>query len=115
MFNIDIQRAEHTLTVVVAGRLDSTNSEQFEEQLVASIAGEDTGLAMDVSGLEYISSSGLKAVLHAARVMRRQRGRFAVGGASGGVREVITISGFDRVVPMHDSIAEAQAAVQARR
>ena len=112
MFNIDFQREEHTLTVVVAGRLDSANSEDFETRLMEGIAGEDTGLVIDVSGLEYISSSGLKAVLHAARVMRRQRGRFAVGGAIGGVREVITISGFDRVVPMHDSLADAQASVR---
>lgn len=112
MFDINIQRDDNTVTVAVSGRIDNTNSEELHDQIDEALAHTDTGLALDVAGLEYISSSGLWVVLKLSRTMQRQHGRFAIGAPREHVREIIHISGFDRVVTIHDSVAEAQAAVR---
>ena len=96
MFNINIQRDDNTVTVAVSGRIDNTNSEELHDQIDEALAHTDTGLALDVAGLEYISSSGLWVVLKLSRTMQRQHGRFAIGAPREHVREIIHISGFDR-------------------
>ena len=59
------------LAIALEGRLDTTTSPKLEAELKQSITGV-TGLTIDMAALEYISSSGLRVLLSAQKVMNKQ-------------------------------------------
>lgn len=63
--------ANGKLTVLLIGRLDTTTAPQLEMDLKKSIDGV-TDLVFDFSGLEYLSSAGLRVIMAAEKVMGRQ-------------------------------------------
>ncbi len=81
-----------TLTFTLEGRLDTTTSPQLEAELKQSVGGV-TELIFDFSGVEYISSAGLRVLLAAQKVMNRQ-GSMKLTGVNDNVLEVFEITGF---------------------
>ena len=80
------------LTIVIEGRLDTNSSPRLEAELRQSVSGV-TELVFDFSGVEYISSAGLRVLLAAQKVMNRQ-GSMRLVGVSADVMEVFEITGF---------------------
>ena len=80
------------LTIVIEGRLDTNSSPKLEAELRQSVSGV-TELVFDFSGVEYISSAGLRVLLAAQKVMNRQ-GSMKLIGVSADVMEVFEITGF---------------------
>ena len=80
------------MTVAVEGRLDTTTAPQLEAELKGALDGI-TELTMDLKGMEYISSAGLRVLLSAQKSMNRQ-GTMKVTGVSETVMEVFEVTGF---------------------
>lgn len=80
------------LTVALTGRLDTTTAPHLEAELKTSLTGVDS-LVMDFTGLEYISSAGLRVLLSAQKVMNKQ-GKMTVRHANETVKEVFEVTGF---------------------
>ena len=98
--------------IAIAGRrVDGANSEEFQNDLEAILEEDDRALVLDLEHLSYISSSGLRAVLLISRTLQRRNAKFALCSLSTWLREVFQISGFDRIIQVHASRAEAVAAV----
>ena len=79
--------------------------------LEAVIEDGDRAVVLDLEQLSYISSSGLRVMLLIARKLQRQQAKFALCSLSDWIREVLEISGFDRIIPVHASRSEAVSAV----
>ncbi len=84
------------LTIVVSGRLDTNSSPKLEAVLRQSVSGV-TELVFDFSGVEYLSSAGLRVLLAAQKVMNRQ-GSMKLIGVSADVMEVFEITGFSDIL-----------------
>lgn len=80
------------LTLALRGRLDTNTSPKLEAELKRSLSGI-TELEFDFSEVEYISSAGLRVLLAAQKVMKRQ-GTMVLRGVSDAVMEVFEITGF---------------------
>ena len=105
---------EHDGDVVIAtaaGRLDGMAAPAFQETLENSIRETDRALILDMEGTDYISSAGLRAILLVRKSLARNGGKLIAHGLSARVREVFTISGFDKMVPIADNRAAARALV----
>lgn len=81
-----------SLTIAVEGRLDTVTSPELEAELSASLDGV-TDLTLDFSGLEYISSAGLRVLLATQKKMNAQ-GSMKVCGVNETVGEVFEVTGF---------------------
>ena len=94
--------------VVVAGRVDHTNSDRFLEELTTLTKGvaEGGGLVTDLSQLEFITSAGLRALLMADRQVKSSQGKMVISGIEGVVKEVFRISKFDALLNVVDTAAE---------
>lgn len=86
----------NSLTLRVEGRVDTTNSKEFEEIITNSIDGVKE-LIMDFDSLEYISSAGLRVMLMAIKKMKKQ-GSMAVTNANEMVKEIFEVTGFSDLV-----------------
>ncbi len=64
---------------------------------------------LDASGLEYISSAGLRSLLALAKRLMDDNSQLVVCGARGLVEEVLRMSGFDKLIPMYGVIDDIPA------
>lgn len=96
------------LVIAPQGRLDSTTAPAFEKQLLEHLAGQ-SNLILDFSGLDFISSAGLRVLLLAAKRIGRDDGRFLLCEVSPPVLEVLEISGFLGMIEVVGSRGEALA------
>ena len=81
-----------TLTIALEGRLDTSTAPELEAEVKASVDGV-TALIFDISGLEYISSAGLRVLLSTPKIMNKQ-GSMKVRGANETVMEIFDVTGF---------------------
>ncbi len=106
---IKTERQNGTLIAKVEGRVDSANAREFENALSSAISDDDTYVIADFEGLSYISSSGLRVILLIAKTLRSRNAKFALCSLSGPIGEVFKISGFDKIISIYGSQAEALA------
>jgi len=99
------------LILSVQGRLDSNTSKDLDEVLIKQVQSKP-GVVLDFSGLEYISSAGLRVLLKAAKQGRSGGAKLALCGLSSHVREVFDISGFSSIFSIHGDRAAAVAATK---
>ena len=82
-----------TLSVSVTGHIDTVTAPQLEAELVLDAVEE---LVIDISGVTYVSSAGLRVFLSAYKTMAKKRGMTIVG-AQPAVLEVFKITGFSSI------------------
>ena len=90
------------MSVVTArGRLDGAASGPFAERVQALIGAERPKLLIDFSGIDFVSSAGLRAVLTILKRVKSLNGAFALCGVQKPVREVLDITGFAGMIDIH--------------
>ena len=104
------ERADETLILLPVGRLDSANARSFETVVMEHIAGGELRLVIDFSRLNFISSSGMRVLLIAAKKLQGSSGTLVLCAMKDHIHEVFRISGFDRIIPIKDSREAAQGA-----
>ena len=106
--------SRHFGKIVVArpvGRIDHSEAPAVEKALSPLWSSPETaGLVVDFSGVDYISSVGLRVLMIAAKHMRSRRARIAVAGLQPLVAEIFSISRFDAVVEVFPHSRDAVAA-----
>lgn len=85
-----------TLRIALEGRLDTNTAPQLEAELKTSLSGI-TELELDFSGLEYISSAGLRVLLAAQKTMSRQ-GKMTIRNVNETIMEAFEITGFVEIL-----------------
>lgn len=103
----------NAVVIGVAGRLDQDNCEAFRADLMAHVersAHNGGDVVLDLSGLEYISSAGLRCFMLASRQAKAQHGRISVADLQPMVAEIFEISHFNMVFQVFHSVREALAA-----
>lgn len=110
---MDIQTERHGSTLIAKpqGRIDSLNAQEFQDALNNAIEENDSAVVLDMQALSYISSAGLRTVLLTAKTLEKRDAKLMVCSLSASIREVFEISGFDKIIPVHGSQAEALAGV----
>ncbi|MGC2520858.1 MAG: STAS domain-containing protein [Burkholderiales bacterium] len=96
--------------LALAGRIDNGSSEVFKTGLGAHVAESRAAgdcLVLDFSGVDYISSVGLRALMLAARQSREQGGTIMVAALQPIVREIFEISRFNLVFECFGSVRQA--------
>jgi anti-anti-sigma factor len=104
-----INEAHEAGVVVVSphGRIDSTTSAILERHLQGLAAARQTRVVVDFSGVDYISSAGLRVLLALAKRGRDQKGRVALFGLNDSVRQVFELAGFVALFTIAPTRAEA--------
>lgn len=94
----EITQTDNKVMVVLMGRLDTVTSSEFEKNLVPYYAMQGIELTLDCSGMEYISSAGLRVVLTTHKSITAKGGRFILRNLSKEVRSVFDMTGFSRIL-----------------
>jgi anti-sigma B factor antagonist len=107
--NMNMKKTGAVTIVSVDGRMDAVTSPDFETKMSELINTGERKLVVSLSGLEYISSAGLRVILASAKRMRENQGQIVFCGLQGHVLEVFKISGFRSIFKIFDTENEAVA------
>ena len=102
------------LVATLSGRVDTANSPALHEALKEGIPEGERTLALDCSALTYMSSAGLRVILDMTRRFRGPGKALGLCGLPAGIEGVVRLSGFDKIIPVHESVAEAVAAISSK-
>ncbi len=110
---MDIQTHTSGAATVVAltGKLDTVTAPVFEKQIREVIASGAVRLVLDLSGIEYISSAGLRGLLVMSKLLKEKQGKSCLVGVKGNVRSVFEMSGFLTFFRAEETVEAAVAAV----
>ncbi len=82
------------LVIAPEGRVDSVSSSELEKLVVSRIEAGEKRLVLDLSGVEYISSAGLRVLLMAAKRLKEPPAGLVLCGMGPSVRTVLELAGF---------------------
>lgn len=96
----------------LSGRMDIEGAQAVDLK-VNVLAGSKSALVIDLSGVTFLASMGLRTLMVAARTIAGKGGRLAVAGAQPNVHKVLIASGAGEVFTIAETVADAVAAVKA--
>lgn len=95
-------------TVVrIAGRAGAAESEHLEEQLSRLAGLKPSRLVLDLTGLEFLSSMGVSALLRLHREAKTHGVDLRFAGARTNIKDLLRAVRLDAIVPMHDGVEDA--------
>lgn len=109
---IEEKRSGEQATLVLSGRLDAVAAQELEPKVRALVEGGVRRVVVDLAGLEFVASSGLRVFLALAKLVKRAEGRVAFCRLQPPVREVFDISGCTDIFVVVASPEEAARAVE---
>lgn len=83
--------------ISVTGRVDTTTAPELDAGL--KLEGSET-VTLDLSGVPYMSSAGLRCLLVAQKKMMAGGGSLTIAGLQPAVREVLDITGFSSILTL---------------
>jgi|APHig6443717497_1056834.scaffolds.fasta_scaffold464577_1 anti-anti-sigma factor len=96
-----------TTIATLAGRMDAMTTTEFDRWFAEQQAAGNNRFVLDLQGLDYISSAGLRSLLAAAKQMKARNGSLLLCGLSGTVEEVFKMSGFLTIFQSFSSVEDA--------
>jgi anti-sigma B factor antagonist len=95
--------------VEITGEADVTNTEELRRLLDDEVFQQPRTLIIDMSGLRFMDSSALHALLRANRSLDRQGGVLALVSPQPAVAKILRLTTADRLIPVFASVADAAA------
>jgi anti-sigma B factor antagonist len=91
---ITLSRSESGVVLHATGRVDSRTAALLQEPLLQAAEAPTGGVALDVAGVSYMSSAGLRALLLAAKALQKRGERLRLLSVPPPILNVLTLSGF---------------------
>ena len=86
---------ERTHVITVRGEVHVSTAPEFSDRLNDAIAGGKTAVVIDMTGVEFIDSTGLSVLLNALRRVTRQQGTLALAVSNPTVLRLFEITRLD--------------------
>ncbi len=93
----------------IEGRIDTTNFNEFENEIVGVIGAGEKNIVLNCKGLNYISSSGLRVFLIAQKKLMALNGKLHLCEMQPAIKEIFDISGFSTIFKIFETEEEALA------
>jgi anti-sigma B factor antagonist len=101
--------------VSVSGRIDATTSKDLESMLSDLIDLNKSDIVLDLEGVTYVSSVGLRVLLAAQKKVRTKKGDIKLVSLQPFVREVFEMTGFNRLFTIHSNQSEALRCIKSQK
>jgi anti-sigma B factor antagonist len=111
-FELGEERSDGGMQVVnVSGEIHVSTAPSFREQLTEVIENGGTALVLDLSGVEFIDSTGLSVLLNGLRLVSQRHGRLALVCTNPTVMRLFQITSLDATFDIFEDRAAAVAHV----
>lgn len=93
----------------LAGKLDILGTGQIETRFAGYCSGEKVRVIVDLSGVDFMASIGIRLLLLTAKSVSSRGGKLVLLNPTPDVHNVLEISGIPTVIPIYPQLEEAQA------
>ncbi len=97
-------KQEEFFLVKVNGRMDANSAPEFEKSCLEWIQQGESTLVVDLEGLEYLSSAGLRSILVVGKKLKTIGGSISFISLAPDVAHTFSISGFGSMFPVLESL-----------
>jgi len=111
VLDIEVEEADGFTVCRPVGELDAYTVGQFRD--VLGELAERRNLLIDLSSVPFMDSAGLGALIGGIRRAREAGGDVAVACSRPTLTRLLHTTGFDRIVPVTDTVDDAAAALEA--
>jgi anti-anti-sigma factor len=95
------------LTLTVSGRIDADTTGQFQDALNGFIDQGERKIVLDIAGVDYVSSVGLRALLVGAKRLSPLGGKMVISAPHPRVLKLLELAGFMSILPITATRDEA--------
>jgi anti-sigma B factor antagonist len=104
---ITTQDYPHASVIRVTGRVDASNYSELESKLKQYIDAGKKHLVLEMDGVEYLSSAGVRVLISSQKAIKPWGGRVAIAQPSERVKDVLQLAGVDVLFPTYDTTVAA--------
>lgn len=104
---ISIERLETIPVLNLSGDVDAYTVRKLQRAIAELMAGGEIRMVINLAGVHYMDSSGLGTLIGGLRRIREQDGNLAISGPNPHLNNVLSITGLNRVLPLHADNASA--------
>ncbi len=94
--------------VTIGGRIDSETSPALDEALTKAV-GDHAKLVLDLQGVEYMSSAGIRAIIKAVQALQTAGGELKLASIPETVNSILYTVGLNQKVNTYPTLHEAVA------
>ena len=96
--DVKITQTENKYDVVLNGRLDTTNADQFLKDINPLMEAANPDIEVACTNMEYTSSQGLRMFLMLQKSVGSKGGKLVLKNMKAQVKEVFDITGFSSII-----------------
>lgn len=108
-FSVEIKKVDDYIFAILKGELDAYHSIEFKEKMIEAIKGNGKKALIDMTGLSYIDSAGLGALVSLLKRSSESSKELRIFGLKGNVKKVFELTRLNRVFKIFDTVEEAKA------
>ena len=105
----EVRHENNITTVSIKGSVDALTAAEVTKTINNQIADDHVNLVIDLTGLVFMSSAGLRALLGAVKESRSHGGDLRIVSTNLGIDKVLKMSGFHNIAKVFTSHADALA------
>ncbi|MBF0318663.1 MAG: STAS domain-containing protein [Nitrospirae bacterium] len=105
--DITIRKENSAAVLSLSGRMDAVNAPDFDKHISELLVEGQKKVLIELSGLQYVSSAGLRSFLSAAKQLKAASGAIAFAALQDTVLKVFQMSGFNTIFTVYPTAEEA--------
>jgi anti-anti-sigma factor len=109
---VSVTDGDSYTVIALAGESDVYTYDQLRGALESAAAQGVSLLIVDLSGLEFMDSTGVQVLLDIRVMMSNRGGKLALAGPQNTVARVLNLVGADQLIPVYANVEEARAGTQ---
>jgi anti-anti-sigma factor len=104
---VTTKRWDGILTFLCKGRLDGFGSGILESSIRDAVQDDDRSIVIDLGGVDYLSSAGIRVLLANSKMLKKRGGVLALTQVQKYPAQVLDMAGFSSVFSMYPTVEEA--------
>ena len=108
---ISVGRHGDACVVTLTGEVDVYTAPTLRARLIEAADSDSSAIVVDMSGVDFIDSSGLGVLVSILKRVREQGSTMSIVSDREVILKVFRITGLDRVFPIVPTLAEATGSV----
>jgi anti-anti-sigma factor len=106
--SVQTEKKGNVAVVTVSGRIDSETAPSLDAELTKAVSGS-SNLVLDLKGVDYMSSAGIRAVVKASQAAEQNGGAVKLASVPEMIQSIMYTVGLDLKVKAFATVDEAVA------